>query len=89
MTRLALLAAFLALAAAPAFAQEAQCFQNEQFLVIGQQKPDEVGSTFRVRAPAMGKIICEYREREGDMLIAESLGLWALFSGARSRFEDL
>ena len=70
MKLLALLAtAALALAANPALAQEAQCFQNDSFLVIGQQRTDEVGTDFIVRPPARGKIACLYEQREGDTLI--------------------
>ena len=70
MKRLALFAAaLLAFGTAPALAQQAQCFQNEQFLVVGKDKTDEVGSTFLIRAPVKGKIACEYSERAGDMMI--------------------
>jgi len=68
MNRFALVAAF-ACFATPALAQDAQCFQNDKFLVIGQAYTDEVGSRFLVRAPEYGKIICDFRERQGDMLI--------------------
>jgi hypothetical protein len=61
----------LALAAAPAAAQQAQCFQNDQYLVIAQERLDEVGTDFIIRPPAKGKIACVYAEREGDRLLGE------------------
>lgn len=69
--RAALLISTLALLgfAVSAQAQEAQCFQNEQFLVIAQERTDDVGTDFLVRAPAKGKIKCEFVEAEGDFSI--------------------
>lgn len=61
----------LALAASPAVAQQAQCFQNDQYLVIAQQRLDEVGTDFIIRPPAKGKIACVYEQREGDRLLGE------------------
>ncbi|KQT44878.1 hypothetical protein ASG47_15750 [Devosia sp. Leaf420] len=55
--------------AAPAMAQEAQCFQNDQFLVIAQDRTDSAGMEILARAPARGKIKCEYVERETDFVI--------------------
>lgn len=69
MIRLALAAAALALSIAPALAQEAQCFQNENFLVIAQERSEDVGMNILARAPARGKIKCEYVERSGDFLV--------------------
>lgn len=70
MTRIILLAAtIVGLAATPALADDTQCFQNEQFLVIGQERTDDVGTNFIVRPPATGKIACVYEEQAGDMLI--------------------
>jgi hypothetical protein len=72
MIRLPLIAALaFAAAAAPAYAQEAQCFQNETALVITRERTDDVGMDILVRAPARGKIKCEYRERAGDWIIGE------------------
>lgn len=68
---LLLAAAFLGLTAMPALAQEAQCFQNEQYLVIAQERVDEVGADFIIRDPARGKIACVYEQREGDRLIGD------------------
>ena len=65
---LLLVAATLAFAA-PALAQEAQCFQNEQYLVITRERIDEVGADFIIRQPAKGKMACVYEERDGDRLI--------------------
>lgn len=61
----------LALAASPAVAQQAQCFQNDQYLVIAQERLDEVGTDFIIRPPAKGKIACVYEQREGDRLLGE------------------
>lgn len=69
MIRLALAASMLALLAAPALAQEAQCFQNENFLVIAQERTEDVGMNILARAPARGKIKCEYAERAGDFVV--------------------
>ena len=63
--------AMLALTATPALAQEAQCFQNDQFLVIAQERLDDVGANFIIRPPAKGKIACVYEERDGDRLLGE------------------
>ena len=41
-------AASLALAT-PAFAQDAECYQNDSYFVIGQQRTDEVGTSFIVK----------------------------------------
>lgn len=67
--KLPLLLAIAVVAATPTFAQEAHCFQNEQFLVIAQDRVDEVGTDFIVRPPAKGKIACVYEERESDQLL--------------------
>lgn len=64
-----LAAAFLALSAAPAFAQ-AECYQNEQFLVIAQERLDEVGTDFIIRPPARGKIGCLYEINDGDTVLS-------------------
>ncbi|MGB3335928.1 MAG: hypothetical protein WBA73_01985 [Devosia sp.] len=59
----------IALAATPALAQEAQCFQNDQYLVIAQERVDEVGADFIIRSPAKGKIACVFEEQAGDRRI--------------------
>ncbi len=59
----------LLLCAAPAVAQEAQCFQNEQFLVVAQDRSDSAGMEILAREPARGKIKCEYAERDGDVVV--------------------
>ncbi|MDB5614384.1 MAG: hypothetical protein JWQ22_2037 [Devosia sp.] len=61
--------AMLGLSAIPALSQEAQCFQNDQFLVIAQERTDEVGTDFLVRPPARGKIACVFEQQPDDMLI--------------------
>jgi hypothetical protein len=69
MIRLALTASALALTIAPALAQEAQCFQNDSFLVIAKERAEDVGMDILVRAPARGKIKCEYAEHQGDFIV--------------------
>lgn len=69
MIRLALAASAFAMIAVPALAQEALCFQNESFLVIAQERTEDVGMDILARAPARGKIKCEYAEREGDFVV--------------------
>ncbi|MET3924933.1 hypothetical protein [Devosia sp. 2618] len=69
MKRTILLTALLGIIATPALAQEAQCFQNDQFLVIGQERLDEVGTDFLIRAPAKGKIACIFEQQPGDLAI--------------------
>jgi hypothetical protein len=59
----------LSLVTAPALAQEAQCFQNDQFLVISQERTDEVGADFLIRSPAKGKIKCVFEQHDGDVLL--------------------
>lgn len=66
-----ILATGFAFVAAPAFGQEAQCFQNESYLVIAQERVDEVGADFLVREPALGKIKCAFTEQSGDLRIGE------------------
>lgn len=61
-------ALFLGLSTAPALA-EAECYQSDQFLVIAQERTDDVGADFIIREPAKGKIACVFEEREGDGLI--------------------
>lgn len=68
MTRPALFAA-LALLATPALAQEAQCFQNDRFLVIGQPYNYEPGSQFIARAANPASMVCDFRVQPRDMLI--------------------
>lgn len=72
MIRSTFLAA-LALAAisVPASAQEVLCYQNDTALVIAQTRLDDVGMDILARAPAKGKIKCEYEEREGDWIIGQ------------------
>jgi len=70
-TLLATAAVAAAIAATPALAQEAQCFQNEQYLVIAQERTEEVGTDFIIRPPAKGKIACVYEQHEGDRLLGE------------------
>lgn len=65
-----LAAVMLGLASAPALAQEAQCFQNDQFLVIAQERADEVGTDFIIRSPAKGKIACLYEPGETDTVLS-------------------
>lgn len=77
MIRLAFAASALALTIAPTLAQEAQCFQNENFLVIAQERVEDVGMDILVRSPARGKIKCEYAERTGDFIVnSDGDALW-------------
>ncbi|MHA6297804.1 hypothetical protein [Devosia sp. CAU 1758] len=70
MYRLPLIAAsLLALSAGLAMAQDAQCFQNEDYLVIAQERLDDVGTDILVRQPTMGKIDCTYTEKDGDFVV--------------------
>lgn len=69
--KLPMLLAIAVIAATPALAQEAQCVQNEQFLVIAQDRVDEAGADFIIRPPANGKIACVYEEHEGDQMLGE------------------
>ena len=64
-----LVAALLALSATPAFAQ-AECYQNDQFLVIAQERLNEVGTDFIIRPPARGKIACLYEINDGDVVLS-------------------
>jgi len=80
-----LAAALLGLSAAPALAEEALCFQNENYLVIGQERLDEVGMEFIIRPPAKGKIACVYETREGDVTIGDPADpLW--YEGLAGRY---
>lgn len=63
-------AALLALTASPSLAQEAQCFQSDQFLVIAQERRDEVGTDFIIREPAKGKIACLYEINDDDVVLS-------------------
>ncbi|QQR40320.1 hypothetical protein [Devosia rhizoryzae] len=63
------LAATLAICAGPALAQ-AQCYQSDQFLVIAQDRTDEVGTDFIIRPPARGKIACLYEPTADDVVIS-------------------
>lgn len=69
MIRLALAASVFAVIAVPALAEEALCFQNESFLVIAQERTEDVGMDILARAPARGKIKCEYAEKAGDFIV--------------------
>jgi hypothetical protein len=72
MIRLTFFAALaFAAASAPTLAQEAQCFQNDVALVIAQERTEHVGMNILARAPAKGKIKCEYKEKPGDWIIGE------------------
>ncbi|SEP97578.1 hypothetical protein SAMN05428969_1367 [Devosia sp. YR412] len=64
-----LVAALLALSATPAFAQ-AECYQNDQFLVIAQERLNEVGTDFIIRPPAKGKIACLYEINDDDVVLS-------------------
>lgn len=68
---IALTSLFFSLAALPAFA-EAECYQNDQYLVIGQDRVDEVGTDFIIRAPAKGKINCLYEINDDDVVLSNS-----------------
>lgn len=62
-------AALFAATSLPALAEEAQCFQNDQFLVIAQERSEDVGTDILVREPAKGKIACVYAEQPGDYVV--------------------
>ncbi|MBJ3783974.1 hypothetical protein [Devosia sediminis] len=64
-------AAATLLPALPALSQEAQCFQNEDYLVIAQERVAEVGTDFIIRPPARGKIACVFATQDGDVRIGE------------------
>ena len=77
--------ASLALAASPASAGEALCFQNQNYLVIGQERLDDVGMEFIIRPPAKGKIACVYEEKADDVLIGDPADpLW--FEGLAGQY---
>lgn len=62
--------AFFSLSATQASqAQEAQCFQNGDYLVVAQERSEDVGSDILVRAPATGKIKCALEPAEGDFVL--------------------
>ena len=67
----ALAAVLLGLSASPAFA-EAQCYQSDQFLVIAQERLNEVGTDFIIRPPAQGKINCLYEINDDDVVLSNS-----------------
>ena len=71
--KLPLLLAITSLASAPlalpAWAQEAQCFQNESYRIIARQRAEEVGTDFIIRLPAGEQIACLFEPRDGDVLI--------------------
>ncbi len=62
----ALAAAILTL---PAQAQQAQCIQNDTYLVITQDRTGEVGENLLVRPAAQGKLDCLYVEQDGDYIV--------------------
>jgi hypothetical protein len=66
---LLLLAGLVVFAPLPSLAQEAQCFQDENFLVIAQERTDEVGTNFVVRPAVRGKFKCIYAPAEGDLVL--------------------
>lgn len=70
MKILPLAAIMIGLACAPTLAQEAQCYQSDQFLVIAQERADEVGTDFIIRPPAQGKIACLYEIGDTDIVLA-------------------
>ncbi|SFV30918.1 hypothetical protein SAMN05216456_1172 [Devosia crocina] len=71
MKRLIVLTTLVLGTAGAAFGQEAQCFQNDHYLVIEQPRFEEVGSEFIVRPPARGKIACSFETSDGDIRIGE------------------
>lgn len=64
-----LAAVLLGLSVTPAFAQ-AECYQSDQFLVIAQERLDEVGTDFIIRPPAKGKINCLYEINDDDVVLS-------------------
>ena len=75
MKQIWILAACAALATTPAMAQT-MCEQNDQFLVISQERSDAVGSDFIIREPAQGKIACRYQPVDGDRLLESEDALY-------------
>lgn len=68
-TILALTAIMLGVSVGPAMAQ-AECYQSDQFLVIAQERLDEVGTDFIIRPPARGKIACLYEIADKDVVLS-------------------
>lgn len=69
MNRFAIATTALCLTMAPASAWELECYQNENYLVIAQERTDEVGADFLIRQPARGKFACAFEEQPGDARI--------------------
>ncbi|HEY8575535.1 MAG TPA: hypothetical protein VIL88_04260 [Devosia sp.] len=69
-TIITLSAVLFGLSAAPALA-EAQCYQSDQFLVIAQERVDEVGTDFIIRPPVKGKIACRFEVSDDDQLLGD------------------
>lgn len=67
---LAVTIAMLGFFAVPTSADEAQCYQSDQYLVIAQQRVDEVGTDFIIRSPAQGKIACLYEIQDTDVVLS-------------------
>lgn len=87
MIRTILAATVLLIAGAlpSAAADDTICVQNGRHLVIAQPRADSVGTDFIIRAPALGKIKCEYEVRADDYLLDDPAeALW--FEGLADDF---
>lgn len=74
----------LGLSAVPAMA-EAECYQNEHYLVIGQQRVDELGTDFIIRQPAKGKINCLYEIADDDRVLSKTDD-WVYYVGLARQY---
>jgi hypothetical protein len=81
---LTLVSMLLALSVLPALA-EAECYQNEHYLVIGQQRVDELGTDFIIREPAKGKINCLYEIADNDRVLSKTDD-WVYYVGLARQF---
>lgn len=62
-------------AASPALAADARCYANADYLVIAQERTDDLGTDILVRRD--GTIMpCSYEVRQGDVIIGEGDWLW-------------
>ena len=79
-----LAATLLGLSVLPAMA-EATCDQNEHYLVIGQQRVEELGTDFIIRRPTEPKINCVYEITEGDRVLNNSDD-WLYYIGVANQY---
>ena len=79
-----LVSMLLGLSVVPAMA-EAECYQNEHYLVIGQQRVDELGTDFIIRQPVRGKINCLYEIADDDRILSKTDD-WVYFVGLAGHY---